>query len=106
MTRSELVERLTVRHRELYIREIERTVDIFFNEIAKALSSGQRVELRGFGTFGVRRREARGARNPKSGQKVMVEPRNFPYYKMGQKLFDTLNNGDDDWLDLRNKNVS
>ena len=91
MTRSELVSRLAARYPALYLREIERAVDVMFDEITKSLARGERVELRGFGSFGVKDRQGRAARNPRNGQKVQVEAKRVPFFRMGKKLFDELN---------------
>lgn len=93
MTRSELVNRLATRYPTLYIRELERVVDIFFDEIEKALMRDDRVELRGFGSFGTKQRNGRKARNPRNGDSVQVGPKRVAFFKMGKKLFDSLNEG-------------
>ena len=73
MTKSELIQRLAERNPHLYQRDVERIVTTIFDEIAAALSRGDRVELRGFGAFSVKRREARQGRNPRTGDSVNVE---------------------------------
>lgn len=94
MTRSELIERLSVRYPELYLREVSKVVDIFFKEIESALTKGDRVELRGFGSFGTKDRQERKARNPRNGEKVLVDAKRAPYFKMGKKLFKDINEVD------------
>ena len=96
MTRSELVERLSVQFPDLYVREVEPAVEVFFSEIENSLSEGNRVELRGFGSFGVKERGSRKARNPRNGDPVMVSPKRTPYFKMGKKLFNELNDNHND----------
>ena len=91
MTRSELVERLSVRYPSLYMSEVERIVQIFFNEIEQTLIEGGRIELRGFGSFGVKDRAGRTARNPRSGESVQVGAKRSPTFKMGKRLFDDVN---------------
>ena len=86
MTKSELIQRLTKRYPHLYQRDIEVLVNTMFGEIAKALSTGNRVELRGFGAFSVRTREARAARNPKNGAMVDVGKRHALYFRTGKEL--------------------
>ena len=86
MTKSELIQRLTKRYSHLYQRDIEVLVNTMFGEIAKALSTGNRVELRGFGAFSVRSREARAARNPKNGAMVDVGQRHAIYFRTGKEL--------------------
>lgn len=86
MTKSELIQRLTKRYSHLYQRDIEVLVNTMFDEIAKALATGNRVELRGFGAFSVRAREARAARNPKNGAMVNVGQRHAIYFRTGKEL--------------------
>ena len=86
MTKSELIQRLSKRYPHLYQRDIEVLVNTMFEEITKALATGNRVELRGFGAFSVRSREARAARNPKNGAMVSVGSRNAIYFRTGKEL--------------------
>ena len=67
MTKSELIQRLAERNPHLYQRDIEKIVGTIFDEISEALARGDRVELRGFGAFSVKRRDARTGRNPRTG---------------------------------------
>jgi integration host factor subunit beta len=91
MTRLELTERLAELNRHLYKRDAERIVTAIFDEISTALSRGDRVELRGFGAFAVKRRKARVARNPRTGASVRVTERHFPFFKTGKQLRERLN---------------
>lgn len=86
MTKSELIQRLSKRYPHLYQRDIEVLVNTMFQEITNALATGNRVELRGFGAFSVREREARAARNPKNGAMVSVGTRNAIYFRTGKEL--------------------
>jgi integration host factor subunit beta len=86
VTRSELIQRLSKRYPHLYQRDIEVLVGTVFEEISRALAEGNRVELRGFGAFSVRTREARAARNPKNGSMVSVGTRNAIYFRTGKEL--------------------
>jgi len=86
MTKSELIGRLAKRYPHLYQRDIEVLVNTMFDEIAGALGAGNRVELRGFGAFSVREREARAARNPKNGEVVSVGKRHAIYFRTGKEL--------------------
>jgi len=95
MLRSELINRLTLENPGLKAREVERIVDVIFDEIAGALERGDRVELRGFGAFSVRRRDARTGRNPRTGHSVSVEAKHVPFFKAGKELRSRLNNGQD-----------
>ena len=91
MTRSQLVARLVERNPHLMTRDAERVVATVFGEIADALARGDRVELRGFGAFSVKQREARQGRNPRTGETVEVGEKNAPYFKTGKELRDRLN---------------
>ena len=91
MTKSELTERLTELNPHLYQRDVERIVAAIFDEISMALSRGERVELRGFGAFAVKRREARVGRNPRTGASVHVAEKHLPFFKTGKQLRKRLN---------------
>ena len=91
MTKSELIQHLAERNPHLYQRDVERIVTTIFDEISNALSRGDRVELRGFGAFSVKRREARQGRNPRTGQTVSVAEKWVPFFKTGKQLRDRLN---------------
>jgi integration host factor subunit beta len=91
MTKSELIQRLADRHPHLLHRDIERLVGTVFDEITEALSRGDRVELRGFGAFSVKSRNARTGRNPRTGDSVAVSAKRVPYFKTGKDLRDKLN---------------
>ena len=95
MLRSELIARLAEENPTLKVREVEKIVDVIFDEIAAALERGDRVELRGFGAFSVRKREARTGRNPATGNSVSVESKHVPFFKAGKELRSRLNNGHD-----------
>jgi integration host factor subunit beta len=86
MTKSELVQRLSKRYPHLYQRDVEVLVNVIFDEITTALANGDRVELRGFGAFSVRKREPRAARNPKNGSAVKVDTRHAIYFRTGKEL--------------------
>jgi integration host factor subunit beta len=86
MTKSELIVRLCKRYPHLYHRDVEVLVGTMFDEITKALCAGDRVELRGFGAFSVRTRDARAARNPKNGTTVNVGTRHAVYFRTGKEL--------------------
>ncbi|MGH9594292.1 MAG: integration host factor subunit beta [Bryobacteraceae bacterium] len=94
MIKSELVARLTGRYPHLYHRDIERIVSTMLDEITRALASGHRVELRGFGAFSVKVRPARQGRNPRTGEPVSVEEKRAPFFRTGKELRERLNNGD------------
>lgn len=91
MTKSELILRLAERHPHLLQRDVERIVTTIFDEISAALSRGERVELRGFGAFSVKRRDARVGRNPRTGASVQVDEKFIPFFKTGKLLRARLN---------------
>jgi len=91
LTKSELIERITSQNPHLTQKDVERVVNVIFNSISAALVNGDRIEFRGFGTFSVRTRSARIAKNPRTGAQVKVEERKLPHFKCGKNLFDELN---------------
>ena len=91
MTKSELITYLAEENPHLYQRDVERIVTTVFDEIALALSQGDRVELRGFGAFSVKHRESRVGRNPRTGEAVQVGAKRVPYFKTGKQLREKLN---------------
>lgn len=91
MTKSELIQRIAELNPHLYHRDVERIVTTIFDEIAEALARGDRVELRGFGAFSVKRRDARVGRNPRTGDAVHVAEKHVPFFKTGKLLRDRLN---------------
>ena len=94
MTRSELIARIAQR-RGLYQRDVERVVATVFDEVSEALSRGDRVELRGFGAFSVKHRDARTGRNPRTGAAVAVDAKAVPFFKTGKQLRERLNCADE-----------
>ena len=91
MIRSELVQRLADANRHLTQSEVERIVDVIFGEIAAGLARGNRVEIRGFGSFQVRRRAPRRGRNPRTGVSVDVPEKYALRFRMGKELFTRMN---------------
>jgi len=91
MIRSELIQKIADENPHLYQRDVERIVNTIFNEITDAMASGDRVELRGFGAFSVKKRDARTGRNPRTGESVYVEEKYVPFFKTGKLLRDRLN---------------
>jgi integration host factor subunit beta len=91
MIRSELVQKIADENPHLYQRDVERIVSTVFEEIIEAMARGDRVELRGFGAFSVKHREARIGRNPRTGDSVQVEEKFVPFFKTGKLLRDRLN---------------
>ncbi len=85
MTRSQLILRLAAQNPHLVHREAERVVNAIFETIAAGLAQGDRVELRGFGSFTVRERAPRVGRNPRTGETVHVPAKLYPYFKTGKE---------------------
>jgi integration host factor subunit beta len=91
MTKSELILRLAEANPHLFHRDVERIVTTIFDEVAEALARGDRVELRGFGAFSVKQRDARTGRNPRTGESVSVVDKIIPFFKTGKQLRERLN---------------
>ncbi|HIF60488.1 MAG TPA: integration host factor subunit beta [Rhodospirillales bacterium] len=91
MTKSELITYVTEQNPHLYQRDVERIITTIFDEISSALSRGDRVELRGFGAFSIKQRNARIGRNPRTGVTVQVPAKRVPYFKTGKQLRNMLN---------------
>ncbi len=92
MTKAELVEALVERIERLTKREAELIVNVVLMSISDSLSAGDKVELRGFGSFKVKERRSREGRNPKTGEKVRVDAKKVPYFKAGKELRERVNN--------------
>jgi integration host factor subunit beta len=91
MIKSELVQRIANRNPHLYLRDVEKIVNAIFDEITAALARGDRVELRGFGAFSVKHRDARVGRNPRTGAQVPVAEKSVPFFKTGKEMRERLN---------------
>jgi integration host factor subunit beta len=91
MIKSELVHRVSDQKPQLYGRDVEKVVNAILDEIAVALTRGDRVELRGFGLFGIKFRQARKGRNPRSGVTVSVLEKAIPFFKTGGPMHERLN---------------
>ncbi len=95
MIKSELVLRLAEQNPHLYQRDVENIVNAILDTISDALARGDRVELRGFGAFSVKKREARKGRNPRTGELVAVDEKVIPVFKTGKEMRMRLNKGVD-----------
>jgi integration host factor subunit beta len=95
MIRSELIQKIAEENPHLFQRDVERIVNTIFEEIIEAMARGDRVELRGFGAFSVKQRDARNGRNPRTGESVYVEEKHVPFFKTGKALRERLNPGQD-----------
>ena len=91
MTKSELIAELSTANPHLTGRDVELIVATIFNEITAALARGERVELRGFGAFTVKKRDARTGRNPRTGEAVPVDEKAVPFFKAGKELRERVN---------------
>ncbi len=91
MNKSDLIIKIANLNPSIYQKDATKIVNVFFETITKALSRSERVELRGFGVFDVKKREARIARNPKNGAVVAVPAKSVPYFRMGKGMKDRLN---------------
>jgi integration host factor subunit beta len=91
MTKSELVEKLVEASASLSRKESEMVVNLIFDSMCEALKNGEKVEIRGFGSFTIREREAREARNPKSGDVVKIPAKRTPFFKTGKELRERVN---------------
>jgi len=91
MTKSQLIELLSARHSQLAPKDAELAVKTMLDAMALTLASGNRIEIRGFGSFGLNYRPPRTGRNPKTGEKVDVPSKKIPYFKPGKELKELIN---------------
>jgi len=91
MIRSELIQKIADENPHLYQRDVEKIVNTVFDSVTNAMADGDRVELRGFGAFSVKKRDARTGRNPRTGASVQVDEKHVPFFKTGKLLRDRLN---------------
>jgi integration host factor subunit beta len=91
MTKSELIEKISEKVDGLSKKQTEVIVETIFESIKESLAKGGKVEIRGFGNFRLRSRNARKARNPKTGASVDVPPKKVPYFKVGKELREMVN---------------
>jgi integration host factor subunit beta len=92
MTKSELVEKLLEINTDLTRKDSEMVVEIVFDSMKNALKTGDKIEIRGFGSFTVRERSPREARNPKNGEIVSIPSKKIPFFKTGKELRERVNN--------------
>ncbi len=93
MTKSELIERLIDSHPELSVKDVELAVKTMLDHMTDALSTGERIEIRGFGSFSLHYRAPRMGRNPKTGEAVPLTAKFVPHFKPGKELRDQVNDG-------------
>lgn len=93
MTKSEMIERIAVVQTQLSLKDVELAVKMILDHMAEALADGERIEIRGFGSFSLHYREPRLGRNPKTGEKVELAGKFVPHFKPGKELKDRVNSG-------------
>ena len=93
MTKSELIERIVDQQQQLSPKDVEFAIRVIIEEMTQALTRGERIEVRGFGSFSLHYREARVGRNPKTGEQVALEGKYVPHFKPGKELRDRANSG-------------
>jgi integration host factor subunit beta len=91
MTKSELIERIAAEQTQLSAKDVELAVKMILDHMAETLAEGERIEIRGFGSFSLHYREARLGRNPKTGEKVELEGKYVPHFKPGKELRERVN---------------
>ena len=91
ITKSELVKQLSKTYPNLLKKDLEKFFDIFINEVKLALKNDERVELRGWGVFFTKKQKSKNSRNPKTGEKVMVNEKKSINFKMSKDLFSEIN---------------
>ncbi len=93
MTKSELIAAIHGKTPHLSKREVEEVVNTIIESMKEALVRGDRIEIRGFGSFNVKVRDARVGRNPRTGEKVDIPPKKIPFFTVGKELKERINNG-------------
>lgn len=93
MTKSELIERLAARQSQLSLKDVELVVKCILEHMAQSLAKGERIEIRGFGSFSLHYRAPRTGRNPKTGQSVELDGKYVPHFKPGKELRERVNDG-------------
>jgi integration host factor subunit beta len=91
LNKSDLILKILESEPTLFKKDAAKIVNVFFDTISNAIAKGERVELRGFGVFDVKKREARIARNPKNGDVVAVPSKKVPFFRMGKDMKDRIN---------------
>ena len=93
MTKSDLIDRLARKQHQLAYKDVELAVKCLLEHMSQALASGERIEIRGFGSFSLHYRPPRMGRNPKTGEPVALAAKHVPHFKPGKELRDRVNNG-------------
>lgn len=92
MTKSELIEAVAAKVSNFSRKDIEIIVDTLFDSMSTSLSKGDKVEIRGFGSFKIKERDGRQGRNPKSGENIFIESKRVPFFKAGKEIRERINN--------------
>lgn len=95
MTKSEIINILSRKQSHLSSKDIELSVKIMLDQISDTLTQGERVEIRGFGSFSLHHRTARKGRNPKTGEQVLLSPKHVPHFKPGKEMRERVNKNKD-----------
>ncbi|MEM9224429.1 MAG: integration host factor subunit beta [Pseudomonadota bacterium] len=95
MIKSELITRVAMRNPHMLQRDVESVINCVLREMSNAMRDNNRVEIRGFGAFSVRHRDARTGRNPRTGEAVEVDEKSVPFFRPGKELRERINNGVD-----------
>lgn len=93
MTKSELIERIVDRQSQLSVKDVELAIKTMLDHMAESLADGERIEIRGFGSFSLHYRSPRVGRNPKTGESVTLEGKYVPHFKPGKELRESVNVG-------------
>lgn len=93
MTKSDLIEILSLKQSQLAYKDVELSVKTMLEQMAQTLANGERIEIRGFGSFSLHFRPSRLGRNPKTGEAVSLPPKNVPHFKPGKELRERVNEG-------------
>ena len=91
MTKSELIETVASRVDNFSRKDVEVIIDTLFGSMSDSLSRGEKVEIRGFGSFKIKQRDGRQGRNPKSGENIYIEPKKVPFFKAGKEIKERIN---------------
>ncbi|WP_276613231.1 integration host factor subunit beta [Nitrincola schmidtii] len=91
MTKSELIERLIEQHPQLSVKDVEVAVKTMLDHMTESLANGDRIEIRGFGSFSLHYRAPRIGRNPKTGESVSLDAKYVPHFKPGKEMRDQVN---------------
>ena len=93
MTKSELIERIAERQAQMSVKDVELAVKTILETMSQMLAEGDRIEIRGFGSFTIKHRESRQGRNPKTGSSVSIPAKRVPFFTVGKELRERVNNG-------------